>query len=187
MLRRIWYAVPFLAVSLVGFVSLAGLLYEDVYNLDELQRGYLAAVVEPFQLLGLAVGARLGTRLFLRDPALIFRFLKWVAIICAVLAAGVRPGPHPVARRGRSTSCSPRSWPSCSPGVFATLSLAIPARARAVGFSVGVVVGDPRPGPAAVDRLDLGQLGHPGGHVGHDPDPVHRRPHDRVRWHGDPP
>ena len=38
-LRRIWYAVPFLAVSLIGFVSLASLLYSDVYRLDELQRG----------------------------------------------------------------------------------------------------------------------------------------------------
>ena len=79
-LRRIWYAVPFLAVSIIGFVSLAGLLYDEVYHLDELQRGYLAAVVEPFQLLGLAIGARLGIRLFLRDPALIFRFLRGVSL-----------------------------------------------------------------------------------------------------------
>jgi hypothetical protein len=86
-LRRIWYAVPFLAVSLIGFVSLASLLYSDVYRLDELQRGYLAAVVEPFQLLGLAVGARLGTRLFLKSPALIFRLLRWGSFIAAVLAA----------------------------------------------------------------------------------------------------
>jgi len=134
-LRRIWYAVPFLAVSLIGFVSLAGLLYSDVYELDELQRGYLAAFVEPFQLLGLAVGARLGTRLFLKDPALIFRFLKWVAITSAVLAAGF--------------ALSPVLWLAVVfnillttvlavllPGVLASLSLAIPARARAVGFSV---------------------------------------------------
>ena len=75
-LRRIWYAVPFLAISLIGFVSLASLVYEEVFGLDELQRGYLAASIEPFQLLGLAVGAKLGTRLFLRSPALIFRFLR---------------------------------------------------------------------------------------------------------------
>ena len=36
-LRRIWYAVPFLAVSLIGFVSIASLMYADVYRLDELQ------------------------------------------------------------------------------------------------------------------------------------------------------
>ncbi len=37
-LRRIWYAVPFLAVAIVGFISLAGLLYEEVFDLDELQQ-----------------------------------------------------------------------------------------------------------------------------------------------------
>lgn len=34
-LRRLWYSVPFLSVSLIGFVSLAGILYEQTYNLDE--------------------------------------------------------------------------------------------------------------------------------------------------------
>ncbi len=134
-LRRIWYAVPFLAVSLIGFVSLASLLYSDVYHLDELQRGYLAAVVEPFQLLGLAVGARLGTRLFLRDPALIFRMLRWVAFIAAALAAGFALAPN----IGLAVVCNILLTTDLAillPGILATLSLAIPARARAVGFSV---------------------------------------------------
>ena len=135
-LRRIWYAVPFLAISLIGFVSLASLVYEEVYDLDELQRGYLAASIEPFQLLGLAVGRQA------RHPAV-----------------PPRPGadlPLPpdgrVARRGassRSSPSSPCSWVAVVanilltstlamllPGILAILSLAIPARARAVGFSV---------------------------------------------------
>ncbi len=134
-LRRIWYATPFLAVSFIGFVALASLLYEEVYQLNELERGYLAALVEPFQLVGLAVGARLGTRLFLRDPALVFQFLKWVALTCSALAAVF--------------ALSPALWMTVVanillttilaillPGLLATLSLAIPARARAIGFSV---------------------------------------------------
>ena len=44
-LRRIWYAIPFLAVSIIGFVSLAGLLYDRVYQYDDLQRGILASLV----------------------------------------------------------------------------------------------------------------------------------------------
>ena len=134
-LRRIWYAVPFLAVSLIGFVSLASLLYSDVYDLDELQRGYLAAIVEPFQLLGLAVGARLGTRLFLKDPALIFRFLKWVAITASALAAGFALAPT-IALAVVFNILLTMVLAILLPGVLATLSLAIPARARAVGFSV---------------------------------------------------
>jgi branched-chain amino acid transport system ATP-binding protein len=134
-LRRIWYAVPFLAVSLIGFVSLAGLLYEEVYSLDELQRGYLAAVVEPFQLLGLAMGARLGTRLFLRDPSLVFRFLKGVAITCAVLAAVFALAPNLVIAVVANILLT-SVLAVLLPGILATLSLAIPARARSIGFSV---------------------------------------------------
>src|SRR5580765_723868 len=38
-LRRIWYSLPFLAASLIGFGSLASLLYDQVFNLDERARG----------------------------------------------------------------------------------------------------------------------------------------------------
>ncbi len=134
-LRRIWYAVPFLAVSLIGFVSLASLLYSDVYELDELQRGYLAAVVEPFQLIGLAIGARLGTRLFLKDPALIFRLLRWVSFTAAVLAAGFAYAPT-IGLAVVFNILLTADLAILLPGILATLSLAIPARARAVGFSV---------------------------------------------------
>ena len=134
-LRRIWYATPFLAVSFIGFVALASLLYEEVYQLNELERGYLAALVEPFQLLGLAVGARLGTRLFLRDPALVFDFLKWVALVCSALAAVFALSPAlwmtVVANIALTTILA-----ILLPGLLATLSLAIPARARAIGFSI---------------------------------------------------
>ena len=34
-LRRIWYSLPFLAASLIGFASLASLLYDQVFGLDE--------------------------------------------------------------------------------------------------------------------------------------------------------
>jgi ABC-type branched-subunit amino acid transport system ATPase component/MFS family permease len=134
-LRRIWYAVPFLAVAIIGFVSLGGLLYEEVYDLDELQRGYLAAIAEPAQFLGLAVGAKLGTRLFLKDPALIFRFLKAVAFTCAALVAcfALSPVlPLTVASHVLLTAV----LAVLLPGLFATLSLAIPGRARSVGFSI---------------------------------------------------
>ena len=134
-LRRIWYAVPFLAVSLIGFVSLASLLYSDVYHLNELQRGYLAAVVEPFQLIGLAVGARLGTRLFLKDPALIFRLLRWVSFTAAILAAGFAYAPT-IWLAVVFNILLTADLAILLPGILATLSLAIPARARAVGFSV---------------------------------------------------
>lgn len=134
-LRRMWYSVPFLAVAIVGFISLAGLLYEEVYRLDELQRGYLAAVAEPFQFLGLALGARLGTRLFLRGPALIFRLLRGVAFTCSALVACFALAPNIVLTVIANILLS-TVLAILLPGLFATLSLAIPARARSVGFSI---------------------------------------------------
>jgi ABC-type branched-subunit amino acid transport system ATPase component len=127
--------VPFLSVSLIGFVSLAGIMYEQTYNLDELQRGYLAASVEPFQFIGLAMGAAMGTKLFLRDPALVFKFLRVVAIAAGVFAAAFALAPTvwlTVVANIALTSC----LAIILPGLLASLSVAIPARARAVGFAI---------------------------------------------------
>ena len=134
-LRRIWYAIPFLAVSIIGFVSLAGLLYDRVYHYDDLQRGVLAALVEPFQLVGLAIGGRVGVRLLMKDPALVFRFLRYVAFACGAWAALFAWSPAiwvtVVANIGLTATLA-----ILLPGILASLSMAIPARARAVGFSV---------------------------------------------------
>ncbi len=134
-LRRIWYAIPFLAVSLVGFVSLAGLLYDRIYGYGDFQRGILAALVEPFQLIGLIIGARIGTQLIMRDFTLIFRFLRYVAFISGALLAVFALAPNiyiAVLANIGVTAC----LAILLPGIFAVLSMAIPARARAVGFSV---------------------------------------------------
>ncbi|MFN8050575.1 MAG: MFS transporter [Acidimicrobiales bacterium] len=134
-LRRIWYAIPFLAVSIIGFVSLAGLLYDRVYHYDDLQRGLLASCVEPFQLVGLAVGGRVGVRLLMKDPALVFRFLRYVAFVSGAWAALFAWSPNivitVVANIGLTSTLA-----ILLPGILASLSMAIPARARAVGFSV---------------------------------------------------
>ena len=134
-LRRIWYAIPFLAVSIIGFVSLAGLLYEQIFELGDLQRGVLASFVEPFQLIGLAIGARVGVKLIQKDPALIFRFLRQVSFACGAWAAVFAWSPNLVvaviANIGLTSTLA-----ILLPGILATLSMAIPARARAVGFSI---------------------------------------------------
>ena len=134
-LRRIWYAIPFLAVSLIGFVSLAGLLYDRVYHYSEFQRGVLASVVEPFQLVGLLVGGRIGTRLIMKDPASVFRFLRWVAFAAAFFALGFALAPN-IVLTVISNILLTSSLAILLPGLLGVLSLAIPARARAVGFSV---------------------------------------------------
>ena len=116
--------------------SLASLLYEQVYDLDERARGIIAACVEPAQLIGLIIGARIATKVMAKGgPAEILRFLSHVAyVVCAGLVV---------------FALAPYLWVTIAvnfaitglgailaPGIFAALSLAIPPRARSMGFSV---------------------------------------------------
>ncbi len=122
-------------MSLIGFVSLAGLAYDRLYGLGPAERGLVASLTEPFQLVGLIVGARLGTLYLVKDPAKVFRFLRSVALMCAGWALLFAWAPAlwltMVANVGLTTTLA-----VILPGVLAALSVAIPARARAVGFSV---------------------------------------------------
>jgi ABC-type branched-subunit amino acid transport system ATPase component/predicted MFS family arabinose efflux permease len=135
-LRRIWWALPFLAASLIGFASLASLFYEEVFNLDERARGFVAAAVEPAQLVGLIVGGRIGFKLVARDPGLILRFLGVLSFIAAGLFAGFALSPWlwlSVVFNALVTAL----LAAIGPGIYASLAMAIPPRARAIGFSIG--------------------------------------------------
>ena len=134
-LRRIWYALPFLAASLIGFVSLASLLYADVFGLDERARGFVAAGVEPLQFVGLVVGARVGTRLIARDPGLVLRFLSVVALVTSGLSVVFALAPT-LWLAVLANMLISASLAVIGPGILAALSLAIPPRARSMGFSV---------------------------------------------------
>lgn len=134
-LRRIWCALPFLAAALVGFVSLGGLFYEEVFGLSEVERGVVAAAVEPVQLVGLIIGGRIGMKLVVRDPSLILGFLAKVSFLVAGMAVVFALSPNiwvAVAANGVITG----SLAMLLPGILASLSLAIPPRARSLGFSV---------------------------------------------------
>jgi ABC-type branched-subunit amino acid transport system ATPase component/predicted MFS family arabinose efflux permease len=134
-LRRIWYSMPFLAISFVGFVSLAALLYEDVFGLDERARGFIAASVEPMQIIGLIIGARVATRLLARDPGLALKFQAGVAFVVGGLFVLFALAPNiyvAVVLNALITMV----LAVLLPGILAALSLAIPARARSLGFSI---------------------------------------------------
>ena len=60
-LRRIFYSLPFLAASLIGFVSLAALLYEQKFGLDERGPGVRRGRRRAGPAVGLVIGARFGT------------------------------------------------------------------------------------------------------------------------------
>ncbi len=137
-LRRIFIALPFLAASIAGFTSLASLQYQETFHLDAVQRAYLIAPIQVFDLLGLAVGALIATRLAARDIGLVFRMLAVASVIAAGFAVLFALAPSvPIAFIGNAGIDA--SLAIVGPGVFASLSLAIPARVRSVGFSIGAL------------------------------------------------
>jgi ABC-type branched-subunit amino acid transport system ATPase component/MFS family permease len=134
-LKRIWWSLPFLATALIGFVTLAGLLYEERFNLDERARGVAAAITEPFAVVGLVLGSKIVTKRYLGDMPGLIRFLSRVALATTVLFLGFAFAPNVVVAVAFGCGIS-ASLAILAPGILASLSLAIPARARATGFSV---------------------------------------------------
>ena len=137
-LRRIFFALPFLAAAIAGFTSLASLQYQQTFHLDAVQRAYLIAPIQLFDLMGLAVGAVIATRLAKRDIGLVFRMLAVASVIAAGFSVLFALAPNvPVAFIGNAGINF--SLAIVGPGVLAALSLAIPARVRSVGFSIGAL------------------------------------------------
>jgi branched-chain amino acid transport system ATP-binding protein len=135
-LQRIWWSLPFLATSLIGFVTLAALLYEQKFDLDERARGVAAAVSEPFALVGLVIGARIATRRFVGNVKGLIRFVASVALLTSFASAGFAFAPNVYVAVALNCVIS-ASLAIIGPGVLAALSLAIPPRARATGFAIG--------------------------------------------------
>ncbi|WP_436795894.1 MFS transporter [Actinospongicola halichondriae] len=134
-LRRIWYSLPFLAASLIGFVSLASLLYDEVFGLDERARGFVAASTEPIQLVGLVIGARVATKLLAKGPDHVLGFLSKSAFVVSACLVVFALAPNiwvAIAANMVITG----TLAIIGPGILACLSLAIPPRARSIGFSV---------------------------------------------------
>ena len=137
-LRRIFIALPFLAAAIAGFTSLASLQYQETFHLDAVQRAYLIAPIQVFDLIGLAVGAVIATRLAKRDIGLVFRMLAVASVIAAGFAVLFALAPNvPLAFIGNAGIDA--SLAIVGPGVLASLSLAIPSRVRSVGFSIGAL------------------------------------------------
>ena len=137
-LRRIFFALPFLAAAVAGFGSLAALQYQQTFHLGVVTRAYLVAPVQVFVLLGLVIGATVGTRLAARRLPLVFVMLAVASVVASGFAVLFALAPSvPVAFF--ADAGIEASLAVVGPGVLAALSLAVPARARAVGFSLGAL------------------------------------------------
>jgi len=134
-LQRLWWSLPFLATALIGFVVLASLLYEQQFGLDERGRGVAAAVAEPFQLVGLVIGTRYITKRFMADMGGLISFIARVAILTSIASIGFALAPNVYVAVAFNCVIS-GTLAIVGPGILVALSLAIPSRARATGFSV---------------------------------------------------
>jgi branched-chain amino acid transport system ATP-binding protein len=137
-LRRIWMSLPFLATAFIGLGSLTSIYYDDVYGLNEAKRGLLGAFVEPFQLVGIIVGIPLAAKLFARSPGLVLRFIAVVGVLSGVFLACFAYAPNLAAAIFFNVLAS-SVLGVLTPGITAVLSLAIPPRARGLGFSIGAL------------------------------------------------
>ncbi|HYH47963.1 MAG TPA: MFS transporter [Acidimicrobiia bacterium] len=137
-LRRVWYAMPFAAVVIVGLGSLFSIFYEEEFGLNSAQRGLASAVTEPAQLLGLLAGIPIANRLLRKDPALVLRFVALVGVVVAACFAALSVTPylalvivlHMVIAAAAAV---------LQPGVFSILSLALPPRVRSLGYAVSAL------------------------------------------------
>ena len=137
-LRRIFIALPFLAASIIGFISLASLMYEEVFGLDAWERAWALIPVQLVELVGVVIGARLTSKALTKGASHIFGVLAaaaWVACFTAIVFAAA---PNVFVAVAANCIIS-ASLVIVGPGVLASLSLAIPPRARSMGFSIGAL------------------------------------------------
>jgi ABC-type branched-subunit amino acid transport system ATPase component/MFS family permease len=135
-LRRIWYSLPFFAISLIGLTSIYSIFYNDVFHQSVFKRGLIAAATEPLQIVGVLVGVRIAMRLTERNPGLVLKFMALVGAVTAVCIVFFALAPNlGVAIAMNVLLVMPLAI--LVPGIYYVLSLAIPPRARSLGFAIG--------------------------------------------------
>jgi branched-chain amino acid transport system ATP-binding protein len=137
-LRRIWYALPFLAASFIGLVTLTSLFYANQFGLDDFQRGIVTALAEPAQILGVLAGIPLATKWLVKDPGLALRMLAVIGTIIGAAWVVFALSPWlwlAVAMHVTITGLAA----ILTPGIFAVLSLAIPPKVRSMGYSLAAL------------------------------------------------
>jgi ABC-type branched-subunit amino acid transport system ATPase component/MFS family permease len=137
-LRRIFAALPFLALGIVGLLTLVSLFYEEVFGLNEVQRGIVAAVAEPMQIIGFFIGIPIATRLLARDAGLVLKFLAVVTAVIAVAWIALSQAPNLGVAIAMNLVIS-GAIGLLAPGVYSVLSLAVPAKVRGFGFAVAAL------------------------------------------------
>jgi ABC-type branched-subunit amino acid transport system ATPase component/sugar phosphate permease len=135
-LRRVWITTPVLVIPVFALSPLLQLFYADELGLNEAARGTIAAITEPFQIVGLLIGIPIATKLMRRDPANLLKLIGVAGVLQVVslfLLVFTRNLAIVITMRcilAMVTSIT-------SPALAATFSLIIPPRVRSMGFTIG--------------------------------------------------
>jgi len=141
-IRRVWLAIPFLGVALFGVQNLLSLIYEEVFGLDSLARGWIAAGVEPLQIVGVLVTMPWVARMAMKDPGYLLRFVGLVGLADAVCLVVFAYAPN-LAVAIAMHALVAASIGTLAPSFFALLSLVAPPRVRSAGLTTIAVFAVP--------------------------------------------
>jgi branched-chain amino acid transport system ATP-binding protein len=134
--RRIYFSLPFLTASGLGIGTFLSVFYDEVYHVDSRGRGVIFAMAEPAQIVGLLVGAVVMQKLVTKDPGRAMSLLGYAAIGSAACLAVIALSPAiGFAIGGQLVNAFIGAI--LSPGIFAVISLSVPARMRTLGFATG--------------------------------------------------
>jgi MFS family permease len=141
-LRRIWYAVPFLAVALFGIGNLLSIIYEDVFDLNSAERGLIAACIEPLQLVGVVLAMPRLAAISARKPDFLLRFIAFVGVFDGLMLVVLAYAPN-VAIAIAANAIVSATIGTLAPAFAVMLSLVSPPRCRSAAFSTISVFGIP--------------------------------------------
>ncbi len=92
-LRRLWMAMPFLAVVVIGLSPLLSLYYDEVFGVPVQMRGIIQAFDGPFLVVGLIAGSVFIDRGLFRDAGRALRIIGMAAACIALLILGLAWAP----------------------------------------------------------------------------------------------
>jgi branched-chain amino acid transport system ATP-binding protein len=141
-IRRIWWAMPFLSIALVGTTALLSIVYRDVFHLHAAQRGLVAAVIEPLQIVGVFVAIPRVSKITMREPGFLLRFVAVVGVFNGLVTVALAYSPN-VGLAIVMNALLAGTVGTLAPAFFAMISIVAPSRVRAMTFATITIFGAP--------------------------------------------
>jgi branched-chain amino acid transport system ATP-binding protein len=141
-IRRIWCAVPFLSVALIGVSSLLAIVYKDVFHVHAAGRGLIAAGIEPLQIVGVFIAIPWVARKAVEEPGFLLRFVAITGVFNGFVLAALAYAPH-VSLAIVCNAFLSGTIGTLAPAFYAIISIVTPSNVRAVAFSSITVMGIP--------------------------------------------